>query len=260
MSETGIYRNKLTTEGNFTTVSNAWIRKSGLTPSANFLWIYLLSHKVGYELRDSQILNETGFGPKGLRSARKELVDAGWLKLERKKNSDGSLGTYSYFLQEPRVPLGTVEGGTVEQGTVPEGSDIRKLITNKTNSKNTKDIDTVFDEFWSVYPKKVDKGLAKKSFRAALKKVEPETLIAAATAYRDDPNRKPEFTKNPSTWLNAEAWENEALPSTDSVATKPAAKVPGHRDWVEVEHNAGEHWACRGGEFGHAEDWRYRPQ
>lgn len=135
--EAGIFRNKLATEGNFTTVSNSWIRSSGLSPAANYLWIYLLSHKVGYELRDSQILAETGFGPKGLRSSRKELVDNGWLRLERKKNADGSLGTYAYFLQEPRVPMGTVDVGTVEMGTVPEGSDLIRTITKKTNNKKT---------------------------------------------------------------------------------------------------------------------------
>ena len=251
MNEAGIYRNKLHTEGNFTTVSNAWIRKSGLTPGANFLWIYLLSHKVGYELRDSQILNETGFGPKGLRSARKELVENGWLRLERRKNADGSLGTYSYFLQEPRVPMGTVDVGTVEQGTVPEGSDIRRLIPKKTNTKKTKELDTFFDSFWAVYPKKTDKGLARKSFEKALKKVSIETIVSAAEAYRDDPARKPDFTKNPSTWLNAEAWEN-------APAEKPKpTPSPGHRDWVEVEHKAGEHWACKPGEFGHPNDWKY---
>jgi hypothetical protein len=31
--------------------------------------------------------------------------------------------------------------------------------------------------------------------------------------YRDDPNREDAFTKNPSTWLNADAWENGPLPA-----------------------------------------------
>ena len=138
MTETpGIYRNELEIDGNFTTVCNEWIRNSGLSPQANFLWIYLLSHKVGYELRDSQILKETGFGRKGLRAARSELVDAGWLVLSRMKNPDGSLGTYAYQLEVTRDPSGTVAQGTVEQGTVAEGSDYRKPITNKTIPKKT---------------------------------------------------------------------------------------------------------------------------
>ena len=135
--EPGIYRDQLPTDGHFTTVRNSWIRSTDLSPQANFLWIYLLSHKVGYELRDTQILTETGFGPKGLRAARSELEDAGWLVLRRKKNPDGSLGTYAYHLQEPRVPQGTVEQSTVEQGTVPEGPDYKKTISKKTISKKT---------------------------------------------------------------------------------------------------------------------------
>jgi len=133
----GIYRNELEIDGNFTTVCNEWIRNSGLSPQANYLWSYLLSHRIGYELRDSQILNETGFGRKGLRAARSELVEAGWLVLTRMKNADGSLGTYAYQLQVTRDPSGTVAEGTVEQGTVAEGSDYIKPISNKTKPKKT---------------------------------------------------------------------------------------------------------------------------
>jgi hypothetical protein len=133
----GIYRNELPIDTNFTTVNNNWIRSSGLSPQANFLWIYLLSHKVGYELRDGQILSETGFGRKGLRAARKELVDSGWLVLERIKNPDGSLGTYAYHLEVSRDPQGTVAVGTVEQGTVAEGPHLRKPLVKKTNDKKT---------------------------------------------------------------------------------------------------------------------------
>jgi hypothetical protein len=136
--EAGIYRNELPTDGKFTTVANDWIRNTGLSPQANMLWIYLLSHKVGYELRDGQILRETGFGRKGLRAARSELVENGWLVLERMKNADGSLGTYAYHLRTARDPQGTVAKGTVEQGTVAEGSDLRRPITKeKTNNKKT---------------------------------------------------------------------------------------------------------------------------
>jgi len=133
----GIYRDSLSTEGKFTTVQNAWIRSTNLSPAANFLWIYLLSHKVGYELRDTQIIAETGFGPKGLRGARNELENAGWLVLRRKKNPDGSLGTYAYHLQEPRVPMGTVDISTVEESTVPDAPDLRSTNTKKTIRKKT---------------------------------------------------------------------------------------------------------------------------
>jgi ABC-type oligopeptide transport system substrate-binding subunit len=65
---------------------------------------------------------------------------------------------------------------------------------------------------WPVYPKKTDKRLALKSFVKALKRETLEPILDGAKRYRDDPNRDDSFTKNPSTWLNADAWENGPEP------------------------------------------------
>jgi hypothetical protein len=81
------------------------------------------------------------------------------------------------------------------------------------------DINTQFNEFWGVYPKRQDKALAKRSFEKALKRASFDEIMVGAESYRDDPNRDQLFTKNPSTWLNADAWENDPLPSM--VARKP---------------------------------------
>jgi hypothetical protein len=80
-------------------------------------------------------------------------------------------------------------------------------------------IEEQFNQFWSVYPKKHDKPLAKRSFEKALDRTTVEVIVSAAERYRDDPNREALFTKNPSTWLNADAWENGPLPSR--VVSKP---------------------------------------
>jgi hypothetical protein len=73
-----------------------------------------------------------------------------------------------------------------------------------------------FDEWWVHYPLKKDKGKARRAWSVAIKKAAPATLIAAAIAYRNDPNRVPAFTKYPASWLNAEAWENGPLPQRAS--------------------------------------------
>lgn len=70
-----------------------------------------------------------------------------------------------------------------------------------------------FAEFWSVYPRKEAKGAAKKAWTKAVRRVEPERIVAGALRYRDDPNRDPGFTAHPSSWLNAERWDDEPLPS-----------------------------------------------
>ena len=81
-----------------------------------------------------------------------------------------------------------------------------------------------FDEFWKEYPLKKDKGKAIKAFKAALTHASFEQILAGAIAYRHDSQRKPEFTKYPTTWLNAFAWENEIAPSPDSEAAERATQ------------------------------------
>lgn len=81
-----------------------------------------------------------------------------------------------------------------------------------------------FETFWQRYPRKTDKGAARKAFAAAVKKAPAARIIAGATAYRDDPNRDDAYTKHASTWLNAEAWDNPPLP-----ARATNGKGPTHR-------------------------------
>jgi hypothetical protein len=89
-------------------------------------------------------------------------------------------------------------------------------LTRTTELEPTKQelLNQAFDKFWAVYPKKDDKPLALRSFIKALDRTTLDVIIAGAERYRDDPNREAGFTKNPSTWLNADAWANGPLPST----------------------------------------------
>jgi hypothetical protein len=86
----------------------------------------------------------------------------------------------------------------------------------------TNNRDALFDEFWKEFPLKKDKGKASKAFRSAMTRASFDQILAGAIAYRNDPNRKPEFTKYPATWLNADSWENEIAPSPDSEAAERA--------------------------------------
>ena len=70
-----------------------------------------------------------------------------------------------------------------------------------------------FDEWWDVYAHKVDRHRAEQKWKVAIRKkgVTPEMLIESARSYIATQRAKgkhPEFTKNPSTWLNSESWTN----------------------------------------------------
>lgn len=83
-----------------------------------------------------------------------------------------------------------------------------------------------FEDWWKVYPKKDDKGHARKEFAKARKRGIPlETLLAGAERYRDDPKRSPDFTKNAGTWLNGECWGDEgAVPPPGPEPLDPEQK------------------------------------
>ena len=75
----------------------------------------------------------------------------------------------------------------------------------------------------------------------ALKRETLEPILDGAKRYRDDPNRDDSFTKNPSTWLNADAWENGPEPVRGRKLTNAenaallAQKYRGHEQVKAIE-------------------------
>ena len=83
---------------------------------------------------------------------------------------------------------------------------LNRTITEPSKAQTEK----LFDEFWTSYPRKLDKAKAFRAFRSALKRAKFEDILAGVIAYRNDPKRDPDYTKYPATWLNNDAWENAA--------------------------------------------------
>ena len=139
--------------------------------------------------------------------------------------SDDSSGT-SVHGDGNTVP-GTGEQGkppiAPHKGGKPETSTEITLISDdgKTSPrKNSQELTRQFDEWYAEYPKKADKQAAKRAFEKALKLTSFETLMAGARHYRDDPNRDPQYTKNPATWLNKGSWDNEAQAPRGNTPTR----------------------------------------
>jgi len=216
--EPGVYRPQLAIDRDFTIIPNAWIRNASLSPSANYLLIYLMTHEVGYEITFGQMQRETGLGIKGVRASLGELQSKGWLVMERTQRNNGQLGPYRYTLIEATGPQSTVVASTVAQGPHNKKNNSEENKVQETNAH----FEGLFDEFWNAYPRKLDKAKAFRAFRSALKRTKFEDIMAGVIAYRNDAARNPDFTKDPATWLNSDSWENAATPSADSEATERA--------------------------------------
>jgi len=82
------------------------------------------------------------------------------------------------------------------------------------------------EQFWPAYPRKDDKGRARKAFLAVVKakKATAAELVNGAMRYAvERQDEDPKYTKQPATWLNAEAWLNERPQTAPRALISPAA-------------------------------------
>ncbi len=84
--------------------------------------------------------------------------------------------------------------------------------------------ESLFEEFWRAYPRKVGKGAARKAWGRVPADVAFADLMVAvdglARRHRALPAQDRRFTPHPTTWLNQERWDDE----DDAVVTpEPAA-------------------------------------
>ena len=147
------------------------------------------------------------------------LVKAGYLKME--KHAGGSATCredrrpHRYTINLNRVRgdnmTGRRRGDTSDHNGATTATDTGRQPRPK-NHTNNPSIDTPFDEFWKIYPRKVAKAEAQKAWAKAVKKTPAEVILLGAKRYADDPYRQPAYTAHPSTWLNQERWGDDPLP------------------------------------------------
>lgn len=88
-----------------------------------------------------------------------------------------------------------------------------------------------FERFWNTYGKKVKRADAEKKWAKAIKKADPDRIIAAAAAYvahERATNEGGKYIADPSTWLYGERWADEtAAPAT--LAEQPTRRKVAHQ-------------------------------
>lgn len=232
-----------------------WILVSPLSHKAVRVYAVLARYADSKTLQAwpsrATIAGQSGCSIRTVDAAIDELVNYGAVEKERRVENNQYTSSMYVIRRAPRgsakIALGSAKNDTrVVQKTT------YRTITNELDPKN---YIKAFDTFWKSYPKKADKRVAERAFVKALKRADAQTILDGARRYAEDPYRKPEFTKNPATWLNADAWENDPIPAPQPTnewgkPLAPAAEIPEPRAWVKALHKQGDHFECRKGEFG----------
>ncbi|MEY4384463.1 MAG: hypothetical protein RI995_2005, partial [Bacteroidota bacterium] len=94
---------------------------------------------------------------------------------------------------------------------------------NENNNDNETDNDSLFDTFWNLYGKKVDKKNTLKKWSKLKEETKQAILLHVPKYVSATPD--PQYRKNPDTYLNNCAWEDEII--LPAVATPaPTASHP----------------------------------
>ena len=114
----------------------------------------------------------------------------------------------------------------------PIRSDVFMLISDETSEPATTSSRrdstlNAFEEFWSIYPRKVGKVEAEKAFVKAAQRVAAQVILAGARRFAADPNLpEKQYVAYPATWLNRGSWDDEPLPERADGLTAAKAEDP----------------------------------
>lgn len=232
-----IIRTKLAFEDHFTQIPNEYLRDERISLRARGLLALIFSHSIGWQLTIETLAEHGPEGRDAIRTAVKELEAVGYLRRERQRSEDGTLGGVDFYLQEPeQTPVDTYDGfSNVGSANVGE-SDTKNTIPKEEQSKESISptvstppeagrpavtdglkliAATKFEEFWSSYPKQEGKESAKHPYWEAIKAgVDPDLITEKAKGYARlmaQEKREPKYIQHASRWLTERKW-NDTYP------------------------------------------------
>jgi len=163
------------------------------------------------------IKHELGIGKHRFLRAKNELIDNGYLMVDRKqtKNIYGS-NLYTLFHSPRQVDGRPVDDRPAYDRPVDSQPTTNNSITNNNITSNSKTINNSatdvtrerFEEWWKLYNKKRDKKISFKKFEKCLKKHSFEEIMQGTRMYLKTIKDK-QYQKDPKTFLHNESYMND---------------------------------------------------
>ena len=134
---------------------------------------------------------------------------------------DGRQTTNNYIIKGVRNV--TDEG---DISVTPEG-DIS--VTQKQEEETVRINNRAFEEFWSNYPRKVNKKKAQSAFNNLTKEKQQQAIVDCKDRYK---HTEPKYIPHPTTYLNGERWEDETIAYNGSNNSAPIMPPAHKRPWI----------------------------
>lgn len=196
-----------------------WLLDGVVSSGAVHLWLVLRKH--GDETRTSfpgrsRLAESLLVSKSTITRLIDELRAAGALCYQQRKSADGDYTSNEYHVHWYRKDQCTwftrgLGGPPTDYPSPPTDHGGPQVVNIKRLSQRdlVKKENDRFDDFWQAYPKKVARKKAHEAWVKSVKSHNRQMLIDAAKRYADNPKRDPDFTLNPTTWLNQERWLDE---------------------------------------------------
>lgn len=195
----------------FTQVANDVLNDKNLSLNAKGLYAYIYSKPNGWDFSYIRIASELKESKNSVLKYIQELEGAGLLT--RKRLSTGRV-QYKIHIK-PLTKDWVEEKKPQTKKATDQNYHSGKFghISNKDIKviKNINNKDILFDQFWSEYPRKTAKVVARKSWA----KINPdqelsEKIIKSVENYKKSSQWKnPKYIPHPATFLNQGRWEDE---------------------------------------------------
>lgn len=206
--------------------ASAWALKAECSNATEKAVLFVVTSYVGQDgtcyPSQKTIAQYSGCSPKSVLRALSAFEERGWIKRKERRRRDGSRSSDLIVftaISHPEQPETQVDTQSPCENTKVThshgGGDTQSPLTTfepaieSVSFKNTKK-PNLFDEFWSLMPKKVAKAAAEKSYTKALKKIDHETLVGHLEQHVNAGLWSDlQFGPNPASWLNGERWTDD---------------------------------------------------
>ena len=180
-------------KGNYTVVDNAIFKDKELSMKSIGLLCIMLALPDNWNYSIAGLVSIVSDGESAVRSALKELEEAGYFRREQMREGGKILKT-EYIISEYKnreKPL--VENPVVENPVVENQPQVitNKVNTNKSTTNNKYIYEQEFEKLWELYSEEVEKG------------------IIAYANYIKATNTEERYTKHGSSFFSQQAWQDE---------------------------------------------------
>lgn len=191
-------------EESFTRLPNRWLRDQRLSLKAIGLLAQLHSHSVGWKLSVATLAKANNSGLEAIRTAIKELEEAGYLKRSQGRTEDNKFAEAIWETCDPMPNFPSSDFPTSGNPTPKK---------NNVKEEQPKEIYEHFSIFWKIYPRKVAVASARKAFLAIYTPEKWSAILDGVSRLAQDPNLPAaQFIPYAQTWLRREGWLDDPYP------------------------------------------------